>query len=229
MQLWQTSDILRHMSDDKISDNQAVDAALHLDGDPEKLGSYYDNWASSYEDDMAEVSYSGPQIGGKLLREFQATEGQKPDLSARIVDAGCGTGLVGVALAEIGYENIDGFDLSESMAQKARKTKTYRQVFGSIDIMNVANTVGLQAYDALLCIGVFTLGHVPPQAMVQLIQLVRPGGLLIVTTRNLYYDETEFQQVVDELIDTGELTLLKLIKDAPYNKDGLAHYWVFRK
>jgi 2-polyprenyl-3-methyl-5-hydroxy-6-metoxy-1,4-benzoquinol methylase len=229
MQLRLTSDILRPMNDDKISVNEAVDAALHLDGDPVKLGSYYDNWASSYEDDMAEVSYSGPQIGVKLLKEFQATGSEKLDFSARIIDAGCGTGLVGIALAELGYENIDGFDLSESMAQKARETKCYRRVLGNIDIMHAADTVAFQDYDALLCIGVFTLGHVPPQVMLPLVQLVRPGGLLVISTRNLYYDESDFQQVVDGLIDAGELTLLKVIKNAPYNKDGLAHYWVFRK
>ena len=217
------------MSDDKISINEAVDAALHLDGDPLKIGSFYDNWASSYEDDMAEVGYSGPQIGVKLLREFQVSGGQQTNFSTKIIDAGCGTGLVGVALAELGYENIDGFDLSESMAQKARDTKSYGQVFGNIDIVHAAGAVALQAYDALLCIGVFTLGHVPPEVMVPLVQLVRPGGLLIISTRNLYYDESSFQQVVDELISAGELKLLKLIKDAPYNKDGLAHYWVFRK
>jgi predicted TPR repeat methyltransferase len=217
------------MTDDKISNNEAVDAALHLDGDPQKVRAFYDEWASNYEIDINESGYSGPEIAAKLLHQFDRPRGQEVCYSFNILDAGCGTGLVGIELAKLGYECIDGFDLSDVMAQKAIETGSYREIKGCIDMMQAAQSYTPQSYAAVLSIGVFTLGHVSPQAMFPLVQLASPGGLLIVSTRNLYYDETDFQRVVDELIDEGELTLLKSIKDAPYNKDGLAHYWVFRK
>ncbi|MER8659451.1 class I SAM-dependent methyltransferase [Mesorhizobium sp. M0847] len=36
-----------------------------------------------------------------------------------ILDAGCGTGLVGCQLVCLGFQSIDGFDLSEAMAENA--------------------------------------------------------------------------------------------------------------
>jgi predicted TPR repeat methyltransferase len=217
------------MNDDKISRNEAIYAALHLDGDPQKVRTFYDEWASKYETDINESEYCGPEIAAKLLHQFDQPRGQEICFSFNILDAGCGTGLVGTELAKLGYECIDGFDLSDVMAQKATETGSYREVKGGIDMMRAVQSYTPQSYEAVLSIGVFTLGHVSPQAMFPLVQLVSPGGLLLVSTRNSYYDETDFQRVVDELLDEGELTLLKSIKDAPYNIDGLAHYWVFRK
>ena len=84
-------------------------------------------------------------------------------------------------------------------------------------------------YDIVLSVGVFTLGHVPPEALAQLLPLLRRGGLLLVSTRSHYYEQTEFQQQVDLLLRDGRLQQLQVIRDAPYNHDGDAHYWVFRK
>ena len=54
-------------------------------------------------------------------------------------------------------------------------------------------------------------------------------GLLLISTRTHYYEQTEFQQQVDALLEQGQLKQLQVIWDAPYNHDGDAHYWVFRK
>jgi len=62
-----------------------------------------------------------------------------------------------------------------------------------------------------------------------LLRLTRAGGLLVISTRTHYYDQTNFQQVVDELTTSQQAELIQLIEDAPYNNDGDGHYWVFRK
>jgi predicted TPR repeat methyltransferase len=211
------------MSDDKVSSNAAIDAALRLDGDPDKVRAYYDDWAQNYNLDISDAEYSGPVICARLLQECLA------DTEARLLDAGCGTGLVGSELGALGYRSIDGFDLSDSMAEQARASGAYRQLAGGIDIMRAMQTYAPGSYDAVLSVGVFTLGHVPPEALTVLLQLVRPGGLLLISTRPHYYDQTGFQQLVDALIADQQVELIKLLRDAPYNKDGAGHYWVFRK
>ncbi len=211
------------MGDDKISDNEAIDAALHLDGDPDKVREFYEDWARSYNLDTSQSEYSGPAIAARLLREHQ----NPGDVS--VLDAGCGTGLVGIELRKLGYERIDGFDLSPSMAEEAAATGAYRDVHGDIDLMRAAGTFPDAAYDAVLSIGVFTLGHVPPGGLEVLLKLVRPDGLLLVSTRVQYYEQTGFQRVADDLLANGEATLVRLVRDAPYNNDGDAHYWVFRR
>ena len=211
------------MSDDKISINEAIDAALKLDGDPDNVRAYYDDWAQRYDIDTGSVDYSAPAISARLLQQCMT------NTDARVLDAGCGTGLVGVELGNLGYHDIDGFDLSDSMAQRALATGAYGQVKGGIDMMQATQSYAAEAYDAVLSVGVFTLGHVPPAALLVLLALTRPGGLLVVSTRTHYYDQTDFQQRVDELLADGRIELLKLLEDAPYNKDGAAHYWVFSK
>lgn len=211
------------MSDDKVSCNDAIDAALRLDGDPRKLEAYYDGWARDYDRDTGSVDYSAPAIAARMLGAQLAAR------AARLLDAGCGTGLAGIELARLGFSDIDGFDLSAAMVKRARASGVYRELAGGIDMMQAAAHYDPQSYDAVLAVGVFTLGHVPPAALPVLLGLVRPRGLLLVTTRTHYYEQTDFQQRVDALLADGAMRQLALLRDAPYNRDGGAHYWLFRK
>ena len=211
------------MSDDRISKNDAIDAALHLDGDPEKVKAFYQDWAKNYNIDTSSSDYTGPVISSNLLQQHQS------DTSIRLLDAGCGTGLVGIELVTLGYMEVDGFDLSGSMAQLAIDSGAYQQVLGEIDMMRAAEHYATATYDAVLSIGVFTLGHVPPEALEVLLQLAKVGGVLVISTRTHYYDDSNYQQVVDRLLSNGQIEILQLLKNAPYNNDGDAHYWVFKK
>ena len=211
------------MADKRISNCDAIEAALKLDGDPEQIKSFYEDWAGSYNSDTTVAEWIGPGIVARLLHEFQ------PDTDAQVLDAGCGTGFVGVELNKLGYGHIDGFDLSAPMALQAVSTEAYRDVLGDIDMMRALEHYESESYDAVLSAGVFTLGHVPPEALEVLLQLTRPGGLIVVSTRSHYYDQTHYQQLVDELIAAGRLELVHSIENATYNNDGEGHYWVYRR
>lgn len=211
------------MSDEKISNNEAIDAALHLDGDPQNVKQFYEDWARNYNLDTTSSDYTGPAISAKLLSQ------SLPAKDSMLLDAGCGTGLVGIELKALGYDRVDGFDLSDSMAEQAIATGAYQQVLGGIDMMRAAENYADANYAAILSVGVFTLGHVPPEALIVLLQLASPGGLLLISTRTHYYDQTNFQLVMDDLVDSGQLELLQVIRDAPYNNDGDGHYWVMQK
>jgi predicted TPR repeat methyltransferase len=211
------------MSDEKISNNEAIDAALHLDGDPLNVKQFYEDWAKNYNLDTTSSDYIGPAISAKLLSQYL------PAKDSKLLDAGCGTGLVGIELKALGYDRVDGFDLSDSMAEQAIATGAYQQVLGGIDMMRAAENYADTSYDAILSVGVFTLGHVPPEALIVLLQLAGPGGLLLISTRTHYYDQTNFQLVMDDLIDSGQVELLQVIRDAPYNNDGDGHYWILQK
>ena len=211
------------MSDDRISSNEAIEAALHLDGDPQNVKQFYADWARTYDQDTSDSQYSGPTVAARLLSQHLQ------DTGASLLDAGCGTGQVGIALQALGYTHIDGFDLSPEMAELASSTGAYARVAGNIDMMRALEDYPNGEYDAVLSIGVFTLGHVPPRALTVLLQLLGNEGLLVISTRSQYFEQTDFQQCVDTLLQAGQISLLQVIRDAPYNHDGDAHYWVFRK
>ena len=68
----------------------------------EELRERYDQWASEYDRDLAEVfAWNAPSIAASLLANHV-------DKSARVLDAGAGTGLVGECLVKAGYKNLVG-------------------------------------------------------------------------------------------------------------------------
>ena len=115
------------------------------------------------------------------------------------------------------------------MVDRARETGCYAGLRGGVDIMRAASVYAGQAYDALLAVGVFTPGHVPPEALVELLSLTRPGGLLVVSTRTQYCDETVFRPLIDALVQDSRVSILELLENAPYHHDGNGHYWVLEK
>jgi len=211
-----------------ITDHEIIDDALNLDGSPEAIKRFYDRWAQSYDSDLADLGYAGPGIMTALLdKHSQVLDGDRGALA--ILDAGCGTGLIGAELHRLGYPNVDGFDLSPEMARHAQAGGHYRKALGDIDIMTADDTFGTDRYDAVLCAGVFTLGHVAPDALNSLLRLARPGGLLLVSTRSQYYQETDYRKVSGTLIDTGHMALVEAMMDAGYLDGSTSHFWVYRK
>lgn len=112
------------MNADKASSWDAVKQAHILDGDTSRLKNYYQHWADRYDHDVRNEQYSGPAYIADLLKHLpsnddMAVNPEDPDIE--ILDAGCGTGLVGKELARRDYQHIDGFDLIPILFQRVIK------------------------------------------------------------------------------------------------------------
>ncbi len=80
----------------------------------------FDQFATDYDQRMiGQLGYSAPQILRVLADMVMAGRD-----SLAILDLGCGTGLTGVAFADIAYR-LDGIDLSPAMIEKARSRNLY--------------------------------------------------------------------------------------------------------
>ncbi len=199
-----------------------------LNGDTQALAEYYKTWAKTYDKDVEGQAYRGPDVIADLLDELAPRDyAKKGQDSLRLVDAGCGTGLSGIALAKRGFETIDGFDLSHEMVSEARKTGAYRALHGGVDMNEPPLSIADDSYDVAVCCGVFTIGHVNPSALGELARITRKGGLVLVSTRKSYYDSTDFDLQMRELEIQGYLRLVKYLKNAPYVAEEGAHYWAF--
>ena len=97
-----------------------IDQAVSCQYDTAELARYYDSWASQFNHDVDTPEYAAPQLACSVLAKYVT-----PTAQAKVVDIGCGTGLVGRALRDAGYENIYGFDLSAEMVAQAVKTGVY--------------------------------------------------------------------------------------------------------
>ena len=189
---------------------EVIQAALSLDGQPDRLQAFYAKWANTYDRDVRLEQYIAPEYMARYLTlqlDLAAVPTERSGSDLRILDAGCGTGLVGVALRAQHYTHIEGLDLSHAMAAKARETGAYTRVTGGHDLTKPLLPFIEQRYDVTICCGVFTTGHAPPEALEQLVHVTRPGGLLLVSARKSYCEATDFERVCERLQAADDVRL----------------------
>ena len=160
----------------------------------EDVMKYYDKWGkrNKYDKDMVEWNYTGPQETVNIFKKHTLSK------DIKIFDAGCGTGLVGIELKKFGYTNIDGADLSKKLLDLI--PKGFYNKLEQIDLnkpLNKKNNI----YDAVLCVGTFTFGHVKPPALDELIRVVKNKGLICFTVNEGIYEEYGFDKKIKELSD----------------------------
>jgi SAM-dependent methyltransferase len=161
----------------------------------------YDEWAATYEQDTADsMGYVGHEVAAARLSELIAA-------GARVLDAGCGTGLVGTALAERGDYVIDGLDVSPGMLEKARAAGVYREL-RTADL-TVPLDIADDAYAAVVCVGTLTEGHVGPEALAELVRVTRPEGVVVATVLESIWEPKGYRSAVDSLVAAGSARLVE--------------------
>lgn len=199
-----------------------------LDGDAGRLAHFYRGWASSYDLHVGCNGYCAPMIVAELAAAVQTAYLARHRAAIEILDAGCGTGLVGVELESLGFRLIDGFDLSEEMVEKARQTHVYRHVLGDVDLNRLSSEYFSAGYHITVCCGVFTLGHVGPDGLRELARVTRPNGSVIASVRKSYAEATSFEDQVGRLQDEDVLIPVQCLRNGRYAGEEDAHYWVFQ-
>ena len=160
----------------------------------EEIMKYYDEWGTNnkYDKDMVEWDYTGPK---ETVDTFKKHANNK---EIKIYDAGCGTGLVGVELKKYGYTNFDGVDLSQKLLDLV-PNGLYKNL--SKADLNKSLNISDNEYDAILCVGTFTFGHVKPQALDEFIRIIKNKGLICFTINEGIYEEYGFDKKINELTE----------------------------
>lgn len=155
----------------------------------------YDKWSTGYDADCLSKGFRLPGLGAGLLGRFLG------DADAPVLDACCGTGLVGETLRLLGYTRIAGCDLSPEMLAVARETGAYAR-------LEEADTgVGLpfddDAFAGFVCVGAFGPGHAPPVTLEHLARVTRPGGIGVFNLLDATWEEQGFPAVMKKLAASG--------------------------
>ena len=158
----------------------------------EELLKYYQNWTdkNKYNKDMVDWNYTAPHETVFVLKKYVFNKNSK------ILDAGCGTGLVGIELKKYGYSNIEGVDFSQNMLDLVPQN-IYKKI-EKIDL-NKALKFKDNIYDVIMCVGTFTYGHVKPQALDELIRITKNKGFICFTINEGIYEEYGFDNKIKEL------------------------------
>jgi predicted TPR repeat methyltransferase len=147
---------------------------------PEDVAALYDNWAATYDAEMAQAGYRHPSIGLALLARH-APRGAGP-----VLDAGCGTGLLGDWLRILGFDPLEGLDLSEGMLRVAQAKGSYARLHQLALGQPLPFADG--QFAAIISTGVFTTGHVGPEGLPELVRATRPGGPIVLTVKTTLWD-----------------------------------------
>lgn len=201
---------------------------MSLNGDSDALRAYYADWASTYDGDVGDAEYGLPR---SVLVTLDAAIEHEPWLAERdiaVLDAGCGTGRVGMVLHDRGYSNIHGVDLSPEMVELARQRDIYQSLEAPVDLTATPAPHWRHRSDLVVVGGVFTVGHIPPEALATVAQLVRPGGVLITTVRPGYFDTTDYGRISAQMTAGPAADLLVEFDDLPYTADTHGRYYAYR-
>jgi len=180
---------------------------------PEELLKYYQDWTDNnkYNKDMVDWNYTAPQETVSILKKYALNKNSK------ILDAGCGTGLVGIELKKYSYSNIEGVDFSQSMLDLT--PDNVYQTAKSVDL-NEPLMYDDDTFDVIICVGTFTFGHVKAHALDEFVRVTKKDGYICFTINEGVYAEYKFDKKIDELSKNKSWNVIKLSKSSYIvNKD----------
>ncbi|MBY5932391.1 methyltransferase domain-containing protein [Tateyamaria omphalii] len=158
----------------------------------------YDDWAASYDAEVGENGYATP------ARCAEALKTHVNDMSAPLLDFGCGTGLSGLALKLAGFEIIDGVDLSAEMLDGARRKGVYRR----LDKIEAGGALPDADYTAIAAIGVIGAGAAPIDVLHILMRALPRTGKLVFSFNDHALEDPAHEAGVAEWTDCGAARLL---------------------
>lgn len=160
----------------------------------------YDDWAASYEAEIAENGYATPGRCAAALRAYSK------DPQFPVLDFGCGTGLSGLALKLNGFTCIDGVDLSAEMLEQARAKQIYRRLDQIAPDAPLSHAPG--DYAAIAAIGVIGAGAAPISAFDTMMAGLASGGLLVFSFNDHALEDPANEGRLNEYLDCGAARLL---------------------
>lgn len=158
----------------------------------------YADWAKTYD---AEVKARGYKTPARL----SAALATLADLSEPVLDFGCGTGISGAALRQVGFKRIHGTDVTAEMLEKATTTGLYEKTWLS-DPEDMS--FGKGAYKAIAAIGVVSLGAAPPETLHTLIKKLDTGGILALSYNEPTVKDPKYIKALDDEIAAGRVDVV---------------------
>ena len=180
-----------------------------------ELEHIYKNWAKKYEDDVINLAgYVGHLITSELLLSYLS------NTQTKILDAGCGTGLVGEILNKNSFQNLIGVDFSQEMLNIAKQKNVYQ----SLDLVDLTKKLDYEdnLFDAVICAGTFTCGHVGPEALREMVRITKQGGYICFTVRKQEWEASPYMQIINDLEDSKAWQKLEHITKEYNLKEGVS-------
>ena len=192
--------------------------------DNAELAERYDQWAKDYDSDIEQdFGWLAPQKASEALARHVAKD-------AQVLDAGAGTGLAGQILESMGYTKLVAMDFSAGMLDEARKKGVYQEFHRMV--MGETLGFGAGAFDAVISVGVLTVGHAPASSLDELVRIIRTGGHIVFSLRPDVYLDSGFKEKQEALAAAGKWRLVEegdTFQPLPKGEPEVLHQvWVYQ-
>lgn len=150
---------------------------------------------AGYKEGRVRAGYQAQYIINEALRRRRDIT-QPVDPEMKILDFGCGVGRVMEAIAELGFKNVDGVDISEGMIQHARNSpELSNSRFWVTDGHGVGDAPE-NYYDlaySFICMNHISMRQTRIDIIRSLARSLKPGGTLVLEL--LYYPAIVSSQI----------------------------------
>jgi len=197
---------------------ELLERAYGLAGDEDTRRLYRD-WAETYDKTMLDgLGYLSPRLVSELLASGVS------DCTIRVLDVGAGTGLAGQELSALGFSNIDAIDYSSEMLTVAAQRNVYKGLIEG-DLTKPLD-IPDQTYDAAVCTGTFTHGHVGPSCLEELFRIIRRGGLFAFSINTGVWIDAGFERELNRLEKDKAICLITRKAGVNYQTSSTKDSWL---
>ncbi|XP_030832449.1 methyltransferase-like protein 27 [Strongylocentrotus purpuratus] len=157
--------------------------AFREESNTDALEAMYDDFAEQYDKMNAALKGTGPVLTADALTRLVTNR------DVRILDVGCGTGLVGQQLYDNGYRDIHGVDMSAGSLKVLEKKQIYSKLVKARFDPSTPLQYADGYFDVIISAGVFVPCHLTHACLPEIIRLLKAGGHILITTRKNVFDE----------------------------------------
>ena len=162
--------------------------------------SYYSDWAATYDAEITENGYATPQRCADALAKVTSKK------NLNILDIGCGTGISGRILSEVGFTRIDGCDITPEMLKIAETRKIYHELWLSDPENPFPFDNG--KYQAITAVGVIGAGAAPLIVFHQAIRKLTSGGLFVFSFNDHTLEDPSYEAAINHEIENKHFELV---------------------
>jgi len=168
--------------------------AAQFDAAPAEVAALYDDWVMTrYDADLVAWGYDAPARVADIVVPLLDGVG------GAVLDAGCGSGLVGAELRRRGVTTIVGGDFSPASVEIARSGGAYDEVV-ALDL-NAPLDFADARFAMAVSVGVFSYLTDTDATIRELLRVVEPGGWVIFTQRTDLWEERGCAELLRRLAD----------------------------
>jgi predicted TPR repeat methyltransferase len=217
------NELVKKTTDDDV-DYQILNRFLKPNKDPKMVELEFDEISEIYDTTVEGTGYTLARDGALVLSRFVTLE-------QKILDAGCGTGLVGGHLGSLGYKNIFGIDLSSRSLDVARQ----KGVYESLIKHNLQEILPFEdnCFDATICIAVFSRFNTEDltEILKEFSRVTRSGGVIAFSQRENLQNGVQIDDLVKTISGIQIQFVTEAAQAAPLAKEHaniLVRYYVLK-